>query len=165
MININQFLKLYGTQTTTNFDLKKIANQLGIKNFHILMRDELQFLKSKPTGSFSSRNKVPTINFITNLHTSNQKGVHWSAGRKNTDNVENYYFDRLESENYWFDSYGLPPTNEVKEFLGNGIYNTFQIQKPGTTYCGQLCLYVLLKLQKGVPFLDIMLELKNNNDN
>ena len=139
MSNINEFLKLYGTQTTTNFDLKKIANQLGIKNFHILMRDELQLLKNKPTI---------TINFITNLHTSDQKGVHWSACMSNKN-----------GDNYYFDSYGLPPTNEVKKLLGNGTYNTFQIQKPGTTYCGQLCLYVLLKLQEGVPFLDIMLEL------
>ena len=66
-------------------------------------------------------------------------------------------------DNYYFDSYGLPPANEVREILGNGTHNTFQIQKPGTTYCGQLCLYVLYKLQKGVPFLDIMLELNNDN--
>ena len=107
------------------------------------MRDELQLIKNKPT-----------VNFITNLHTTDEKGVHWSAGifNKNRDN-------------YYFDSYGLPPTNEVKKLLGNGTYNTFQIQKPGTTYCGQLCLYVLFKLQKGVPFLDIMLELNENNDN
>ena len=144
---LTEFLKLYGKQTTTNFDLKKIANQLGIKNFHVLMRDELRLLKDKPT-----------VNFVTNLHTSDQKGVHWSAGQRNK-NGSNFYFDRPEAENYWFDSYGLPPTNEVKEILGNGIYNTFQIQKPGTTYCGQLCLYVFFKLQKGVPFLDIMLEL------
>jgi hypothetical protein len=152
MSNINEFFKLYGTQTTTNFDLKKIANELGIKNFHVLMRGELQFLKNKPTGTFSSRNKVPsiTVNFITNLHTSDQNGVHWSAG----------IFSK-NGDNYYFDSYGLPPTNEVKELLGTGTYNTFQIQTPGTTYCGQLCLYVLYKLQKGVPFLDIMLELNN----
>ena len=137
MTDLIEFLKLYGTQTTTNFDLKKIANRLGIKNFHVLMRDELQLIKNKPT-----------VNFVTNLHTSDQKGVHWSAGQRNQ-NCSNYYFD----------SYGLPPTNEVKELLGNGTYNTFQIQTPGTTYCGQLCLYVLNKLKKGVPFLDIMLEL------
>jgi len=138
MTDLIEFFKLYGTDTTTNFDLKKIANQLGIKNFHVLMRDELQLIKNKPT-----------VNFITNLHTSDQNGVHWSAGVKN------------HQQNYYFDSYGLPPTNEVREILGNGIYNTFQIQKPGTTYCGQLCLYVLYKLQKGVPFLDIMLELND----
>ena len=53
----------------------------------------------------------------------------------------------------------IPPTNEVREILGNGTYNTFQIQKPRTTYCGQLCLYVLFKLQEGVPFLDIVSQL------
>ena len=29
-LNINDFLKPYDKQTTTNFDLKKIAKQLGI---------------------------------------------------------------------------------------------------------------------------------------
>ena len=137
MSNIKYLRKQYGKQTTTNFHLEKMAKQLGIRNFHVLMRDELCQLKNKNN-----------VNFITNLHTSDQYGVHWSAGHR-TKNGDNYYFD----------SYGLPPTNEVKELLGNGIHNTFQIQKPGTTYCGQLCLYVLYKLQKGVAFLDIMLEL------
>ena len=69
---MTDFLKQYGKQTTTNFDLKKIANQLGIKNFHILMRNELLLMKD-----------VPEVNFVTNLHTSDQKGVHWSAGQRN----------------------------------------------------------------------------------
>ena len=139
MTNINEFLKRFGSQTTTNFDLLKIGEDLALQEFEVCMRDELR--------SIDPLKAKGVLNVITNLHTSGQKGVHWSACRINI------------NDNYFFDSYGLPPTNEVKEILGNGIYNTFQIQKPGTSHCGQLCLYVLYKLQKGVPFLDIMLEL------
>ena len=53
---MTEFLKLYGTQTTTNFDLKKIANQLGMKNFHILMRDELLLIKD--VRNTNSTNKM-----------------------------------------------------------------------------------------------------------
>ena len=55
MSNINDFWKQYGKQTTTNFDLNKIANQLGIKNFHLLMRNELQLIKD--VRSTNSANK------------------------------------------------------------------------------------------------------------
>ena len=85
----------------------------------------------------------PEINFITNLHTSEQNGIHWSGGQKNIDG-ENYYFD---------------PT---KELLENGTYSTFQIQKPGTSYYGQLCICVLYKLQEETTLLDIMLKIKDD---
>ena len=55
MSNINEFFKLYGKQTT-NFDLNEIANQLGIKNFHILMRDELLLMKD--VRNTNSTNKM-----------------------------------------------------------------------------------------------------------
>ena len=44
MRNIRDFQKIYGKQTT-NFDLNEIAKQLGIKNFHILMSNELLLIK------------------------------------------------------------------------------------------------------------------------
>ena len=37
---LNSFLNKYGTDTTTNFDLKKIAKDLQIK-VHIIMCDEI----------------------------------------------------------------------------------------------------------------------------
>ena len=61
------------------------------------MRDELQLIKD--VRSTNSANKPIPLNFITNLHTSNQKGVHWSAGTSNK-NGDNYYFDSYENSTY-----------------------------------------------------------------
>ena len=63
--------------------------------------------------------------------------------------------------NFFFDSYGLAPTKEVKKFMGGGISSTFKLQEKGTRYCGQMSLYVLYRLSLGEDFTDIVLELYN----
>ena len=59
--NMTDFLKIYGKQTTSNFDLNKIAKQLGIKNFHILMRNELLLIKD--VRNTNSTNKINNVTF------------------------------------------------------------------------------------------------------
>ena len=39
---IKEFLYIFGTQTTTNHDLKRYAKMLKIKNFHVVMTNEVQ---------------------------------------------------------------------------------------------------------------------------
>jgi len=136
-MSIKSFFKKYGKQTTTNFDLVKIAEKEGISPFYVAMRDELNDLPSDNP-----------IFVITNIHTSKERGVHWSC------------LATMEKGNFFFDSYGLPPTIEVKDFLKHATYNTFCIPKPGTSECGQLCLFVLKELKEGRDFVDIILSLK-----
>ena len=62
--NITDFLHKYGTDTTNNFQLLNWGKQLKIKNFHVLMKDEIKEIK--PT-------KKP-LNIITNNNTSKQDG-------------------------------------------------------------------------------------------
>ena len=71
-MNLNSFLNKYGTDTTTNFDLKKIAKDLQIK-VHIIMCDEINNYLDKDYG------RSPTFgdNLIINLQTTNEKGSHW----------------------------------------------------------------------------------------
>ena len=88
------------------------------------MNDELNTIKKKNP-----------LNVITNLHSSNQPGIHWNC------------FFINDNRKYFFDSYGLPPTKEVENFLGKGTtYSTFKIQENNTSYCGQLSLYILYLL-------------------
>ena len=61
----------------------------------------------------------------------------------------------MGAENFFFDSYGLPPTKEIEKFIGEGISSTFKIQEDGTKYCGQMSLYVLYSLNQGGKFTDI----------
>ena len=136
MITFEEFLQKYGTDTTTNFQLIRWAKELNIKPFYYCMRDEISSLKNK-TKFYA----------ITNIHTSDQKGVHHSALFKG---------DSM----YFFDSYGLDPTKEIIDLNYGPIKcSTFQIQKPGDKFCGQLSLWVLYQLSLGKPFEQIVLNL------
>ena len=88
---------------------------------------------------------------IVNLQDSDENGSHWVC-----------YFKKGELK-YYFDSYGLDPSNEVHNYLKSPIISsTYQIQKMGTTICGQYCLYVLYYLGKGFDFPDILYKLRGN---
>ena len=160
-----EFKQRFGEDTTTNIQLMQMAKILKIPNFYYVMRDEMNLL---PTD------RKP-LNVMTNIHTSKENGVHHSC----------FYMGELNevknNENFFFDSYGLPPTKEVEHFMRNGVYNTFKIQEDRTKYCGQMSLYVLYRLQQGDSlenslqdslenslqdkFTDIVLSLKNELKN
>ena len=142
-MKLEDLLKRYGSNTTSNFDLMKIAKDLKIKPFYYVMKDEVEDLKNT---------KDNVIYVCTNLHDSDEPGVHHSCFVWDKSNIDN---------NYFFDSYGLPPVQEVKDLLEHATYNTFKIQKRGTRICGQLCMFVLHQLKNGEDFLDIILSLKN----
>jgi len=131
MTSLNDFLFKYGIDTTTNFDLKDIAKDLGIK-IKVVMHDEL---KEKPL-------KSSNLNII-NLDSSENKGSHWVCLYKNK---------------YYFDPYGVLPIKEVQKIDGL-LYNTLQIQPDDTKMCGQLCLYVLYNLEKGEDFGNLILNM------
>ena len=65
-MNLKSFLDKYGTETSNNFQLLHWAKQLKIKNFHVLMRDEI-----------SENYKIP-VNIITIIIQVN-KMVHIGA--------------------------------------------------------------------------------------
>src|SRR5271156_1094798 len=121
--------------TLSNFDIEKIVNELKIPNFRgVYMRDQLpKRIQTNECG-------------IVNLEPESMNGSHW---------VSYYKKGKLK---YYFDSYGLDPTNQVKSYLKSPIYcSTFEIQKFNTTICGQLCTYILYYLEKDYKFIDILL--------
>ena len=94
------------------------------------MRDEINQLP---------QNKLP-LNVVVNIHMSKEQGLHWSALYINKDA-------------YFFDSYGLAPTQEIVDFLSQHsqrMRNTLEVQSFGESNCRQLSLYVLYKLNKAV---------------
>ena len=44
-MNIKEFLDRYSVDTTNNFQLLHSAKQLGLKNFHVLMKYEIMTAK------------------------------------------------------------------------------------------------------------------------
>ena len=143
--------KKYGTSTTTNFDLLKIAEAEGITPFYVVMRDEVSSLPSSTP-----------LYAVTNIHTSDERGVHWSALAKGGGNTKGNtgHGDTGTTGNYFFDSYALPPTQEVKDFLQHATYNTFTFQEPGTTECGQLCLFLLKELTLSKDPLETIFQIR-----
>ena len=136
MYELKNFLDKYGRDTTTNFYLRDIAKDLGIK-CSIIMRDELKHYKDKNC-------------LIINLQTSNENGSHWILASKKF--------------KIYFDSYGVVPIKEIYEnyFIDDStpwVYNTFQVQKPNIKIFGQLCCFVLYSLENGKNFHDIVIEL------
>ena len=122
-MNLVDFLIKYGINSTSNFDLKYILNDLNISG-KVLMRNELNKIKTTKKS-----------NIIMNLQTSKDDGSHWVCIHKSCIN------------NYYFDPYGVLPTKEVYKYFDQPFhYNKIQIQQEGMECCGQLSLYVLYKL-------------------
>ena len=133
-MDLIKFLTKYGINETTNYDLKNIADDLGIE-IKVLMRDELNKI-----------NKTKKDYIIMNLETSKDNGSHWVSLSK--------------FHNIYFDPYGILPTKEVYNYFNTSSnnkikdklkYNKIQLQKEGEL-CGQLSLYVLYCLHQGLKF-------------
>jgi len=127
----------------SNFDIVTKCKELSIKNFKgVFMRDELKNRKG-------SKNECMIINID---HSSNE-GTHWTCLF-----IKNYI-------PYYFDSYGFPPTEEVKSYCQNpGGYNSFEIQKANEVICGHYCIFVLWRLSNGYDFKDVIDELYEYNN-
>jgi hypothetical protein len=107
MITLNNFIKRFGTNTTSNFDLINFASDLGIKNFRVIMSNELKKLKSIK--------KLP-IYIIINYQSSNEgDGTHWCAIYKDYNN------------SYYFDSFGIQPLEFLLKILIAQIRNIVMI--------------------------------------
>ena len=149
-MKLTTFLTRFGINTTTNFDLKFIAKELGL-DIKVLMRDEFQ-------SSFDNSN----TSFIINLQTSNENGSHWvlfndsSLGATGTPSVLVPALPMF----YYFDSYGIPPLKEVTSLISPLKYNTLQVQPKDLKICGQLCIWVLYRMKiKKEDFEDVILNL------
>ena len=115
-------------QPLSNFDIIRICKKLKISNFKgCFMRDELSNL-----DAVSNNDEC----FIMNLDKSNSSGTHWVA------------VNIVRGTTYYFDSFGLPPTEEIKRYCKEPrFYNSFIFQKPNEVICGHMCLYVLYRMR------------------
>ena len=124
MLTWKEMSDKYGTNSLTNFDLMKIARDLKLKPFRVVMRNEL--LKLPKT----------TKNIIINLDSSRGEGTHWVC----LYNTPDYKF--------YFSSFGDNPPKEVIKFFNRSEapvreYSDTQIQEFNTFYCGQISIYIL----------------------
>src|SRR5258708_3700388 len=131
----------------SNFDIIEKCKELNINNFKgVYMRDELT--------KFHKNTKVSNREcMIINIDESRNEGTHWTC----------LFIKDMNGcvTAYYFDSYGFPPTEEVKKYCSmmNLVYSSFEIQKMNEVICGHYCIYVLYKLSNGYLFDDILEEL------
>ena len=123
----------------TNFELLDAVKKLKIKKIRgIFMRNELP------------RRPLDRESGILNLDGVSGRGTHWVC----------WYKNKPEGENFYFDSFGVQPPNELIEYFSSPIlYNTEKIQPDGEVVCGHLCLFVLCRLSRGERFQKIINEL------
>ena len=149
-MKLKEFLDKYGTHTTSNFQLLHWGKQLKLKNFRVVMKDEIKDIDSSK----------PVLNLITNIQNFDEPSAHWSAFHKGTEFAA---FDKV-FKHFWYDSYGRPDEEIIKRFgQGSIIASDDQNQKFGTTYCGQLALYFLYHINNDGTLEEIISELKNAN--
>lgn len=115
---------------TTNFQLIRAAKKYGIPLIAVCFKDELKYI----------RNLTKRSGYIINLANSNQEGTHWVALW-----VASAIADRKVTEAFYFDSFGIVPPIEVRQFAKRcGAktlkYNTEQIQSINSGWCGEYCL-------------------------
>ena len=78
---------------------------------------------------------------IINLDSIKGPGTHYLC----------YYKDN--DKRYVFDSFGLPPPEELIKYLGKPLhYSSSEIQEKDQVICGHYCLYVLKSLSEGHSF-------------
>lgn len=120
----------------SNVDIENYANLLKIRNFRgCYMRDELKNLISKNSECG-----------VLNLNLSNEAGSHWTCWFK------------MNSDKYYFNSFGLAPPEELVDYLGSPIlYSTFQLQDMNDQNCGKWCLVILKNLNEGIDYIDLIL--------
>ena len=132
-------------QPLSNFDIIRICKKLRISNFKgCFMRDEIGNL-----DAVSSNDEC----FNMNLDDSNSAGTHWIAvniaGASDTSGAGATDTSSASGTTYYFDSFGLPPTDEIKRYCKEPrFYNSFVFQKPSEVICGHLCIYFLYSMRK-----------------
>ncbi|ESO95925.1 hypothetical protein LOTGIDRAFT_175034 [Lottia gigantea] len=106
---MNEFLDKYGTDTTTNFQLMRWANELNISPFYYCMRDEINDLKyMKDQIGDTLQGDLDMNNFtITNLKSpeNDNDAVHKKYLREQINSIEvnkNHLEDKISNVKRFF---------------------------------------------------------------
>ena len=131
-------------KSLSNIELQKAAEALEISHFRgIFMRDALP-----PSPRLVECG-------ILNHDDDEGPGTHWTCWHKS------------RGSKAYFDPYGLPPPDEMVEYLqpeslfstDEFLFSTHEIQRRGTVLCGHICLYVLKLLADGWPLEEAVFSL------
>ena len=128
-------------ESLSNIQLISAAKKLKIKNFKgVFVRDKLPRKQSRNPECNSC---------ILNLDSSFGPGTHWTAWYKSGSRSGSRSGSKSDSksrENFYFDSYGLRPPDELVDYLQRPVfYNSERVQPKGQVFCGHLCVFTFSK--------------------
>src|SRR5882757_1976165 len=131
-----------------------LLNPLNNSDIEKILRNKLSHLNFKNFRGVFSKNILPIqVNeneFGVINNDSFGSGTHWVS----------YYNNSKEKNIEFFDSFGLPPAEEIKNFLlksnKNIEYNSSQIQDNKSAACGYFCINYILSRNKGICLLDFI---------
>lgn len=94
--------------------------------------------------------------YIINLATRSESGSHWVA----------LYIDD-EKSCYYFDSFGLPPTNRhiqafIKKNAVHMVYNKKQLQHITSAKCGHYCCTFIKSILRNKPIVSFLMKFSTN---
>jgi hypothetical protein len=81
------------------------------------------------------------------MDSSSGGGTHWVAMKNDKNKL------------LYFDSFGLPPPEEIKQFNKKIVWNTSQLQHTASSKCGFYCIYFINELAKGKELYDVIYNL------
>jgi hypothetical protein len=91
---------------------------------------------------------------IINFQPSNCYGSHWVC-----------YINKPYLRNIlYFDSFGISPPEKIKKYLSssgkNIAWNSTQLQMSSSVLCGHYCIYMIINVNRGKDFYDILYSFK-----
>jgi hypothetical protein len=124
----------------SNFTLEKVAPQYLQHFVGVFARDKIPPLNE----SAKQHGSTTGLSYILNLqgeHQGDEKGTHWVAMFTGPTDL------------WYFDSYGIVAPKDVYNFCDhNGFQhlheNLLEFQKMGSPWCGEYCLYWLMKCEQ-----------------
>ena len=114
------------------------------------MAHKAYFIGALPCNHLPREIRQRPAMLVINTEPSHMAGAHWLA-----------IYITAESQGYFFDSYGNPPSysefpETIQRFLDQHcidvVHSTQQVQDPSSTACGQHCVFFLFNMQKGVSY-------------
>lgn len=120
----------------SNFDIMAMMGDL--KDFGgVRMRDEME-------------NTEHNKSYIINLDSSDRPGTHWVGLHRNK-----------VGESFYFDSFGLPPPEEVRQKCRRLFYSNNRIQMDISEMCGYYAIAFLKQMMGGKTFYDWIYQFDN----
>jgi hypothetical protein len=113
------------------------------------------FMRNPRYGGCFSRNTLPIVPrglfYVMNMDVDSGSGTHWVG-----------IYCCHPDHDYYFDSFGCPPPEEVLAFLKSNekplIINDVRIQSLTSANCGYFACEVMIQLDKGYKFSTIILD-------